>query len=403
MIKVMSKKLIRKAIDMIKQLSEEEEIEVVDEEEEEEESTDDKKEDEKKEDEKKDDEKKDGEEKKEGDEKKPEEDKYTKFWKSFGKNIKLGVIEDPSNRSKLAKLLRYHSTNDTEKWTSLDEYMSRMKENQDTIYFLPGDSKEAILKSPLLHKFQKNGLEVLILDDPIDEFCMQHLSEYEKRKVKSIAKDDVNPFSDDELLKKKEQKLKEMYKPLTEFFKKRLGKKAEKVQISNKLVDEAAYIFTSQYGYSANMEKINRAQAFANQEKSASYMVAKKTFEINPHHPVIKELLDRVKSSDGNPDEETVEYGDLLFNMAMLNSGFVIEDTTDLNGSVQKLLKLGFGLKKNAKVEEIEIEVTDEDEDDSKDDDDDEEEDKKKDEKPAEAKKEEKPAAEEPVKEKEDL
>ncbi len=137
-----------------------------------------------------------------------------------------------------------------------------MKMDQDTIYYLPGDSKDQILLSPILKIYKKKGYEVLILADPIDEFCVQHLSEYEKRKVKSIAKDDVN--LDDEIDKKKLQKLKEMYKPLTQWWKQRLGKEVEKVTVSNKLVDDSAFMLTSQYGYSATMEKINRAQAFAN-------------------------------------------------------------------------------------------------------------------------------------------
>lgn len=135
-----------------------------------------------------------------------------------------------------------------------------MKPEQDTILFLPGDSKESIQKSPILKKYVKQGYEVLLLDDPIDEFCTQHLSEYEKRKVKSIAKDDVNLIdSSDELAKKKLQKLKEMYKPLTDWWKKFLGKDVEKVTVSNKLDEDPLYILTSQYGYSATMEKVNRA------------------------------------------------------------------------------------------------------------------------------------------------
>ena len=138
-----------------------------------------------------------------------------------------------------------------------------MKEDQDTILYLPGDSKEAILKSPILKKYVKKGYEVLLMADPIDEFCTQHLSEYEKRKVKSIAKDDVSLIDgNDEKAKKKLQKLKEMYKPLTDWWKKFLGKDVEKVVISNKLDEDPLYILTSQYGYSATMEKINRAQAF---------------------------------------------------------------------------------------------------------------------------------------------
>lgn len=195
----MSKKLVRKALDMIKAMAEEEEDDDDDEEEEEDDENKDTNEDETKD---------ENEEKSEDDkEDKPDEaddNKFALFWEHFGKSVKLGVIEDASNRNKLAKLLRFYSTNDTDTLTSLDEYISRMKDNQDTILYLPGDSKEAILKSPILKKYVKKGYEVLLMGDPIDEFCTQHLSEYEKRKVKSIAKDDVNLIdSEDEIAKKK--------------------------------------------------------------------------------------------------------------------------------------------------------------------------------------------------------
>lgn len=152
---------------------------------------------------------------------------------------------------KLAKLLRFPTTNDDEELTSLEEYISRMKDDQDTILYLPGDSKSNILNSPILKKYVRYGYEVLILDDPIDEFTVQHLTEYEKRKVKSIAKDDVNLFDNDDIAKEKQKKLKEMYKPLTDYLKKHWGKKVEKVSISNKLEDAPLFILTSQYGYSA--------------------------------------------------------------------------------------------------------------------------------------------------------
>lgn len=193
MTKVMSKKLTRKALEMVRTMAEDEDDDDEDDEDEEGEKKEEGEEAEK-----------DKEDKEEdaADEKK--EDEYEVFWKSFGKNIKLGVIEDASNRNKLAKLLRFYSTHNSEELTSLDEYISRMKEDQDTILYLPGESKEQILKSPILKMYQKKGYEVLLLGDPIDEFCTQHLSEYEKRKVKSIAKDDVNVLDNgDELAKKK--------------------------------------------------------------------------------------------------------------------------------------------------------------------------------------------------------
>ena len=188
------------------------------------------------------------------------------------------------------------------------------------------------MKSPILKKYVRKGYEVLLMPDPIDEFCTQHLSEYEKRKVKSIAKDDVSLIdASDEVAKKKLQKLKEMYKPLTDWWKKFLGKDVEKVTISNKLDDDPLFILTSQYGYSATMEKVNRAQAFQNQEKAASYMLAKKTLELNPHHSVMKEMLNKVKESvDGQLDEPTQDLARLMFNMALLNSGFDLGDPSDL-------------------------------------------------------------------------
>jgi heat shock protein beta len=298
MIKVMSKKLVRKTIDMISDMADEsyeyedDEEEVEDHNEETVDSGDS--------------------QEVEDQEEEDEEDKYEIFWSNFGKNIKLGVIEDSSNRMKLAKLLRFYTTFDDE-LTSLDEYISRMKDDQDTILYLPGDSKSAIKKSPILKMYTERGYEVLLMPDPIDEFTTQHLTEYEKRKVKSIAKDDVDIFGNDEVEKQKMNKLKDMYKPLTDFLKKHLGKKVEKVGISNKLVDAPLFIFTSQYGYSAQMEKINKAQAFANQEKAPSYMMAKKTLDVNPHHPVMKVLLELVKEQDGELAEDQLEYVDLLF------------------------------------------------------------------------------------------
>ena len=237
-----------------------------------------------------------------------------------------------------------------------------MKDNQDTILYLPGDSKEAIMKSPILKKYVKLGYEVLIMDDPIDEFCTQHLTEYEKRKVQSIAKDDVKLLdSDDKVAKQKLKKLKEMYKPLTSWYKKFLGSNVEKVVVTNKLDDDPAFITTSQYGFSAAMEKVNKAQAFQNQEKTAGYMLAKKTLEINPHHSVMKELLQKVKAApDEKLDDSTEDLANLLYNMALLNSGFGIDDPMPLTQPLQRLINVGFGLARDEPVEEIEVEIDEE-------------------------------------------
>jgi len=237
MLRVMSKKLVRKTLDMIRDIAEEsyEEIDEDEEEKQEDENIVDSQEAAENDIEKSEEDAED------------EEDKYELFWSQFGKNIKFGVMEDTSNRQKLARLLRFESTFDLDgDLTSLDEYISRMKEDQDTILFLPGDSRSIILKSPILKSYIKKGYEVLICADPIDEYVFNHLNDYNNRKCRSIAKDEVNLLEgSDALAKKKQQKLKEMYKPLTEWFKGHLGKQVEKVQISNKLGDTPLFIFTS--------------------------------------------------------------------------------------------------------------------------------------------------------------
>lgn len=193
--------------------------------------------------------------------------KYEKFYKNFGKNIKLGVIEDAYNRHILAKLLRFYSTKSLDKLTSLKDYVKRKKKKQDILYYLAGDSKDILYKSPLLQKLKSHDIEVLLLEDPIDEYCMNSLSEYKKLKVQNAAKGDIKFFEDEEDEKMRMKMLEELYKPLTDWWKKHLGKKIEKMEISTRLTDSPCAISTSEYGYSANMERISKAQAFSTQEK----------------------------------------------------------------------------------------------------------------------------------------
>lgn len=358
LLKVMSKKLVRKALDMIRMMAEEEEDE---EDEDDDEEYDDDEETQEEEEEEIEEKTTEGEESK-GD------SKYAKFWQLFGKNIKLGVIEDAANRAKLAKLLRFFTTQSTTELTSFDEYLARMPRNQEAIYYMPGDSVETIMKSPLIQKYEKHGIEVLLLPDPIDEFTMQHLSEYKNKKIKSISKEDGNAFLSDADQKKRMNRLKDMYKPLTDWWKKHIGKDVEKVAVSSRLVDEPAYVFTSQYGYSAHMEKINRAQAFASAENAPDYMLAKKHFEINPHHPIMRELLERVKTSGGSPDEHTVSTMNMLYNVALLNSGFMIEDPSEISRTMQQILRSELGLERTGDFEEIELDLDDEEQEEVEDD-----------------------------------
>merc|ERR1711870_139909 len=279
--KVISKKLVRKILELMKKLAKEEE------------SGDDD-EDEEKEDGDEKEEKEDAEEKKD---KSDEEGQWSKFWKEFNKNLKMGCYEDDSNRSKLSKLLRFRTTKSEEKEISLDKYLDRMQESQESIYYMSGDSVETMKKAPALQIFQKKDLEVLMLDDHLDEPCLQKLADYEGKKFVSIQKADVK-LDETEEEKKRFTKVKDMYKPLTDWWKDTLteltekgamkdaGVKIEKVEVSKRLTDSPVVVVTSQFGYSAQQERVMKAQAFQNKDQ-LSMMAGRKTLEINPNHPVI--------------------------------------------------------------------------------------------------------------------
>merc|ERR1712242_666636 len=292
--KVISKKLVRKVLELMKKLAKEEEGE--DDDDEKEDGDDEKKE--AKEEEKADEEKKD---KKEDDEK-----SWMKFWKEFNKNLKMGCYEDDSNRSKLSKLLRFATTKSDGKQISLDKYLDRMQETQESIYYMSGDAMDVMKKAPSLQIFTKKDLEVLMLDDHLDEPCLQKLADYEGKKFVSIQKADVK-LDETEEEKKRFSKVKDMYKPLTDWWKEKLtdltekgdmkdaGVKIEKVEVSKRLTDSPVVVVTSQFGYSAQQEKVMKAQAFQNKEQ-LSMMSGRKTLEVNPNHPVIADLLAKVKA-----------------------------------------------------------------------------------------------------------
>merc|ERR1711933_393558 len=287
--KVISKKLVRKILELMKKLAKEEESGEDDEEEKEDE----------------DEEKKDEKEEKK-DKKKDEESTWTKFWKEFNKNLKMGCYEDDSNRSKLSKLLRFITTKSEGKEISLDKYLDRMQESQESIYYMSGDSVETMLKAPSLQVFKKKDIEVLMLADHLDEPCLQKLADYEGKKFVSIQKADAK-LDETEEEKKKFTKVKDMYKPLTDWWKDKLtdltekgamkdaGVKIEKVEISKRLTDSPVVVVTSQFGYSAQQEKVMKAQAFQNKDQ-LSTMSGRKTLEINPKHPVVADMLTKVKA-----------------------------------------------------------------------------------------------------------
>merc|ERR1711935_1182622 len=304
--------------------------------------------------------KEDGEEKKD---KKDEESTWAKFYKEFNKNLKMGCYEDDSNRSKLSKLLRFVSTKSEEKDISLDKYLDRMQESQESIYYMSGDSLEVMKKAPALQIFKKKDIEVLMLSDHLDEPCIQKLADYEGKKFVSIQKADVK-LDETEEEKKKFSKLKDMYKPLTDWWKDTLqeftekgamkdaGVKIEKVDVSKRLTDSPVVVVTSQFGYSAQQEKVMRAQAFQNKEQ-LGMMSGRKTLEINPNHPVVVDLLAKVKAD--KEDAAAKDTAQVLFQTALIESGYELADASALVNRVYRLMSKELGVAPDALLTEVEV------------------------------------------------
>merc|ERR1711967_190523 len=327
-------------------------------------------------------EKKDDEEKKD---KKDEESTWGKFYKEFNKNLKMGCYEDDSNRSKISKLLRFSSTKSEEKDISLDKYLDRMQESQESIYYMSGDNMEVMKKAPALQMFKKKDLEVLMLSDHLDEPCIQKLADYEGKKFVSIQKADVK-LDETEEEKKRFSKLKDMYKPLTDWWKEKLteitekgamkdaGVKIEKVELSKRLTESPVVVVTSQFGYSAQQEKIMKAQAFQNKDQFGM-ISGRKTLEVNANHPVVVDLLAKVKAD--KEDAAALDTAQVLFQTALIESGYEIADPSALVNRVYRLMSKELGVDPDAPIKEVEVpeeeeEAEEEEKDDSEGDDDDE-------------------------------
>lgn len=285
---------------------------------------------------------------------------YTKFWETYAKNIKLGVIEDSANRSKLGKLLRYRTTiSEDEKaagkseWRSLDAYVAGMKTGQKQIYYIAGESLESLKTSPFLERFKSAELEVIFMTDPVDEYVTQHMSEFEGHRLQSVTKEGlVLPAGDETAAKKREAAYKASFEPLTSYLKGIYGDKVEKVVVSSRLANAPAIIVTSQYGYSANLERLMRSQAFADPSK-AQHLVARKTLEINPRHPVVHELNTRV--SDESAKEQNMDLANLLYDAALINSGFALDDTKSFSTRLYRLMQSSLNLGSLELQPEIEV------------------------------------------------
>jgi heat shock protein beta len=274
-------------------------------------------------------------------EKTEDEGVYTKFWNEFGKHLKLGVMEDSSNKAKLMKLLRFPTTKSDGKSVSLDSYIERMPETQESIYYIAAESVEACKRSPFLERATSKGVEVLLLGDALDEYVMQQTPTFEGKKFVSVSKEGLKFGDETEEDSKREKLYIDMYKPLTDFMKSAYGGKVSKVTVSNRVTTTPAILVTSQYGYSANMERIMKSQAMG--AGMASYMKSQKTMEINPRHPIVSKLLASVQEN-AEDNAEATDLSWLLYDTALLSSGFDMEDPTDFSGRMYRLMKTSLQL-----------------------------------------------------------
>ena len=268
------------------------------------------------------------------------DEKYTKFYETFSKHLKLGIHEDEGNRGKLAKLLRYYSTKSNDTMTSLDDYIDRMKETQEVIYFITGESVQAVSTSPFIEKLKAKDLEVLYLVDPIDEYSINQLKEYSGKKLVCVTKEGLSLDETDEE-KESFEKAKKESEDLCKIIKEVLDNKVEKVIISNRVVDSPCVLVTGEHGWTANMERIMKAQALRDTSQ-AMYMGSRKTLELNPSHPIVVTM--RKKCKEDRTDKTVKDLVWLLYDTALLTSGFTLDCPTAFGDRIHRLIKLGLNI-----------------------------------------------------------
>lgn len=280
-------------------------------------------------------------------------EQYEQFWKEFSTNIKLGVIEDPANRTRLAKLLMFLSSN-SEKMTSLSDYVSRMKPKQEKIFYIAGSTKEEVSKSPFVERLLRKGYEVLFLTEAVDEYAISAIPEFEGKKFQNVAKEGFS-LTESEGGKERLEQLQKSFEPLTKWLADDVLKEhIAKATISERLSDSPCALVASMFGWTGNMERlaVSNAHQKADDPQRSYYLNQKKTLEVNPRHPLMKELLKRVSDDPSDPNAKDMAL--MLFRTATLRSGYMLKETADFAQSVEAMMRKTLGVPLDEQVEEEE-------------------------------------------------
>jgi molecular chaperone HtpG len=272
-----------------------------------------------------------------------DEEKYNKFYEQFSKNIKLGIHEDTTNREKLASFLRYESSKSDGLLTSFEDYIGRMNETQKSIYYITGESKKAIINSPFLEKLKKKDIEVLYMVDPIDEYVIQQLKDYNTKELVCITKENLNLGEEDSTEKESFESLKKDYEPVCAHIKSILGDEIEKVVVSNRLDNYPCVIVTGTFGWTANMQRIMKAQALRANDGMSS-MMNKRTLEINPYNNIIKSIKAKLDDSDNTNSRTLSDLIHLLYDVTLQSSGFTLDDPSTFSNRILNLINIGLGI-----------------------------------------------------------
>jgi len=276
---------------------------------------------------------------------------YKKFYEQFSKNLKLGIHEDTTNRKKLADLLRFHTSKSGEDVISFKDYIQRMKEGQKDIFYITGESRAQVATSPFVETLKAKGYEILYLCDPIDEYMVQQMKDYDDKKLKSVTKEGLD-LDDGEDEKKRKEEEKAKFEPLCKLMKDILGDKVEKVQLGYRVETSPCVLVTSEYGWSANMERIMKAQALRD-SSSSNYMVSKKTLELNAKHQIEDEL--RKKADVDQSDKTVKDLVWLMYETSILTSGFSLDEPQNFAQRIHRMIKLGLSIFEDDKAEDDDL------------------------------------------------